>query len=91
MSMSKNLSDLVDEWCDQNKCHSFEGDSGLKKFEKLLQALGYERHNFRFGEVIEVFLSDNSGAVNAIIDWITERNEPSWIASIEAELNEDCA
>ena len=83
-----NLADLIQEWCDQNKAYHFEGDTGLDRFGELLEAIGYKPHGFRHGSVIEAFLSDNSGAVQAIIEWIIEMDDPDWVANIESTLSE---
>lgn len=64
--------DLVEIWIEQNKAWHFEGDHGLKKLERLVETLGYHQTGFRFGNPIEVFLSDNPGACDAIVEFIRE-------------------
>ena len=82
----KDLGELIEVWQRQNRAHRFEGDGGLENLEKLFEALGYKRTGFRFGEVIEVFLSDNPGAVEAILEWIEEQNLTEWRENIESTL-----
>jgi hypothetical protein len=89
MADEKDMSDLVEEYIDANRLYSFEGDSGLAKLEKLLGALGYSGHNFRYGSPIESFLSDNSGAVEALVDWVRDQNNTEWKRSLEAALPEE--
>ena len=87
--MEKDMEELLDEFCDQNRLHSFEGDSGLERFTKVVEALGYKAHRFKWGTPIEVFLSDNSGAIEAVIEWIGSRNIPEWKENLESNLEED--
>jgi hypothetical protein len=79
-------SELIERYQEVNKAWHFEGESGLGKFEKLLKVLGYRGHGFRYGSVIESFLADNSGAVEAIIEWIGQQNVDEWNESLEEEL-----
>lgn len=77
--------ELVECWKDKNKAWCFEGDAGLDKLTKLIEALGYEGHGFKYGSPIEAFLSDNPGAQDAIVDFIGEwvgRND-DWRACLE--------
>lgn len=86
-----NLSDLLDEYCNQEKLWHFEGDSGLEDVNKVFKALGYKGHPFRYGSPLEHFLSDNSDAINALLDWVREQNFPEWRSEVESQLfeNED--
>ena len=83
--------ELINQFCAQNGYH-FEGESGLQRFEKLIEMLGYESNGFRFGSLIEVFLSDNSGAMEKIIEFISEMlDEPNneWRENLIESLKED--
>ena len=84
-----DMSELLEEYQNINRLWHFEGDSGLGKFGEILKALGYREHGFKYGSVIEVFLSDNPGAIEAILNWIGEQNAPEWIEGIESELPND--
>lgn len=83
------MDELIEQFCDQENLHSFEGDSGLDKFEKVIEALGYRPHGFKHGDLISVFLSDNPGAVEALMNWIKEQNCDEWMESIESYLQEE--
>lgn len=67
-------------YMDQENLYSFEGHSGVRKFEKVVKVLGYND--------LTDFLADNSGALEALLgfvhDW-TERNS-EWKEALEAEL-----
>jgi len=82
------MNELLEEFMDQEKIHNFEGDSGLKNLEKIIAALGYEPHGFRYGNLIEVFLSDNSAACDALVDFIRDSNVRDWRLSLESNLYE---
>ena len=86
MCEEKELGDLIEEWQDVNQVYHFEGDSGLEKFELLCKALGYG-HQFRFGDPIQAMLSDNPGAIEAIIEWMSDRNPPEWREALVAALD----
>ena len=71
MSDEESGRDLVDKWRNQNKVWSLEGDSGLKKLEELFKVVGYG-HQFRFGDPIQHFLSDCSGACEALVEYFAD-------------------
>jgi len=61
---------ILSEFLDQKEMYHFEGDSGVENLNKVCSAIGYRAHGFRYGTSLEVFLSDNPGAQQAILDWI---------------------
>jgi hypothetical protein len=75
----------LEKWMDQESAHNFEGRRGLTNFAKLCQALGYvdKQHfgqlaaNASIGDIVN-FLEDNSGAFEAMIDWIKEFAADEW-------------
>jgi hypothetical protein len=80
--------ELIEAWRDQNRAHSFEGESGIAKLEQLCETLGYRNNGFRFGDPIQQFLCDNPGACDAIVEFITEwtdRND-EWRENIADSL-----
>jgi hypothetical protein len=79
------LANAVREYRD-NFLHNVEGESGLARFEKMLNALGYKDTGLRLGSAVECFLSDNSGATEALIDWIAEQNSEEWADGLESQL-----
>ncbi len=72
----------VDEFMDDNRINCLEGESGLKNLEQLIQAIGYEPHHFRYGDLIHVFLADNPGAMERIVEFIKETAAPSWQSNL---------
>jgi len=83
--MSKSFSELVDEYCQRENLYNFDGDSGLGRFEKLLGELGYKSTGFRYGTVIESFLSDNPGVMQAIMSWLMDSEVEEWREALEVE------
>lgn len=83
------LSDLIEQWRKENRAYSMEGTSGVNKFQKLCEAIGYKKGNFLGDEMaILNFLSDNSGAIDALIQWMGEMEIPDWKESIIETLHE---
>lgn len=84
--INKTFAETLDQYTEQNRMYHFEGDSGLAKLEKIAEAIGYEKHGFLYGSPLEVFLSDNPGAQQALLEWISDNGTPEWQESLEAEL-----
>lgn len=74
---------VLDLYIDQEKMYSMEGPSGVRKFTKIINVLGYK--------TLEEFLEDNSGCMEAMLGFVhnwTERNA-EWKAALTAELTDD--
>lgn len=85
------MSEIREKWEDQNKIHCYEGSTGVRNLEKLCNALGYNGRNGQFvnADGIWNFLADNSGAIEAILNFIDESNVPEWKEALSEELPED--
>lgn len=83
------MSEIIQKFIDEKKLYRNEGETGVKNLETLIQALGYRKHGFRYGELVEVFLVDNPGAVEALQQWIIDNAGPEWEDRVEMELDED--
>lgn len=57
----EDFSDLLDKYIDQEKIYSFEG---IENLEKVVEAIGYDS--------LDNFFEDNSGALEAVIEWLRE-------------------
>jgi hypothetical protein len=84
----KDFSELFQEYERQEGIHGFEGDRGLDDLNKVCEAIGYRGHDFKYGSSLEHFLSDNSGACEAIIEWLNEINLPQFKEELITHLNE---
>lgn len=74
------ISDVLDQYIDQEQMHSFEGERGVKNLTNIVEALGYCN--------LKEFLSDNSGAINTIVEWIGEQRCPEWKESLKDHIND---
>jgi hypothetical protein len=70
----------LDLYLDQENLYSFEGHSGVRKFEQVVKVLGYRD--------VTDFLADNSGALEAMLgfvhDWVERNSE--WKEALQAEF-----
>ena len=78
---------------------SFEGDSGLRNFTKILNHLGYKDEPFDHCSALESFVKDNPGAYEKLIDFIEmhfddqftdysdNKYDDDWIYEDEEETN----
>jgi len=71
-----SLSELIQKYLDQEKMYSMEGPRGVRNLHKLIQVLDNHYHNF------DTFLQDNSGAIEAIIEWIGSTKLTDWKENI---------
>lgn len=68
--------ELFDTYLDQKRMWHFEGDRGVRDLTKIVRTVcGYTD--------LHQFLVDNSGAVEAIVNWIREANCPEWLESLQ--------
>ena len=65
----------------------YEGERGVRNLEKLTEALGYGQGYMR-GRALEEFLSDNSGAIEALLEFISNNVDqvPEWEESLSEVL-----
>lgn len=85
---------LFQAYMDKNFTNS-EGDRGVRSLAKLCRALGYKDPQ-GFGQIeggacygdIFAFLQDNSGAIEAIVEYV-ERGESVWKEELSAAMQED--
>lgn len=65
----EDFDDILDHWC-QRHPHGYrwEGESGVRNFEQLTKDIGYRQG-------IEEFLADNPGAIETLLEWISEWSE----------------
>lgn len=87
---------LVQKFLDQNKIHSLEGRRGVEGLAKLVNALNYRDDINRYGQMaggaclgdIFIFLEDNSGAIEALVEWIQSRRpNGQWVEALESVVD----
>jgi len=77
-----DLMSLIEKWQDRNKSYSFEGHRGVQRFVELLRVMGGYRD-------LDDFFADNSGAVEAVLQWAADRNVDEWEENLKSELGDD--
>lgn len=66
-----DFDDILDKWQNSRKGgYRWEGDAGVRNFEELTKAIGYDQG-------IEHFLADNPGAIEGLLEFISEYAEKS--------------
>lgn len=96
MSEDKEFCELLDDHIQAEKIWCVEGTTGVKNLCRIVRALGYKNfQNFGqfdgacYGDLID-FLEDNSGAVEAILEWIKEfGGNDDWEESLRQRLEDE--
>lgn len=83
------FSELLEKYMELYEMYFFEGDPGLSNLNRLANDLGYAGHQFKYGSPLEHFLSDNPGAQQAIVEWLSGRNDLEFRERLEETLNEN--
>ena len=97
----KDLSELVEQYMDENKLYRTEGRQGVENLCLLVRALGYKDPQY-FGQFVRntmpgsaclgdlfEFLEDNPGAITAMIEWISDSKVKEWEDSLREQLSEE--
>jgi hypothetical protein len=64
-----DFDDILDTWSNcQRHSYRWEGETGVRNFEQLVKDIGYDQG-------IENFLADNPGAIETLLNWISEHAE----------------
>lgn len=87
---NRSLDELVDEYIDQEEMYRVEGRTGVKNLCKLVRAIGYKDPMY-FGQLssdaaigdLICFFEDNSGAIEAVIEWIKGVNSPEFAEKLK--------
>lgn len=89
----ENVKHELQRYMDQEKMHCMEGRRGLEQLCKLVHALGYKDSQYfgqlsngtSIGDLME-FFEDNSGAIDAVIEWIGRQKVGDWLEALEDAL-----
>ena len=89
----RSLSELIEAFQSEKKAFCLEGSRGLIFLCTLVRALGYKDPNYSgqltpdaaLGDLVS-FLEDNSGAIEALIEWIGRMENKDWTEALELQL-----
>lgn len=84
----QDLSELIEKWRSEKNARCMEGGTGVRRFDQLCVAIGYKDGEF-FSDSIRSFLADNSGAIDALIEWIADANIDEWKENLKGELEDE--
>lgn len=85
--MKKDFDTLMQKYIDNNRLYSFDGERGVRNFKQVVtEVCGYEDN---WGGVLENFLADNPGAVQAMMEWISSQQSPEWKENLEQMVEEN--
>lgn len=77
---------LLAYFIDKNHLFRLEGETGLANFTRICESVGYRENGFKWGTPIEQFLADNSGAIEALVEFIVKNASPQWQENLESHL-----
>lgn len=85
----------IEEFIDTENLYATEGRRGLTNLCTIVRAIGYKDPQYfgqldgrsSIGDLVE-FLEDNSGAIEALMNWIIERDVPEWEAAVSYDNEE---
>lgn len=89
--MSKDVSELLEAYMAQEQMHHMEGRRGVENLCQIAAALGYKDPMYwgqltskaTVGDLI-MMLEDNSGMIEAMVEWIKSRNFSEFREPLEA-------
>ena len=92
----RTTAELLDAYMDQEEMHSMEGRRGVEHLCQIAGALGYKdpmrfgqlTHKATVGDLLEM-LQDNSGMIEAMVEWIQSRNFSEFREPLEELVGED--
>ena len=80
--MSK-FSNTLDQYIEQQDIWQLEGEQGVRNLKNIISTIGYSG----YGGALENFLADNSGCIEAMIEWIKANDySDEWDMLVSAEL-----
>jgi hypothetical protein len=85
----RKAAELIDALIDEHKLYRLEGGAGLRNLNQICAIIGYKEQPFAAGSPVELFLCDNPGAIDALIEFIIVYMTDEWADNIEAELISD--
>ena len=80
LNEASNVGEILEKYLDHKKFYNFEGPRGVRNLTEVVKALD---SNYRS---LEDFLEDNSGAIEALLAWISKANVLEWTVNLKEEI-----
>lgn len=84
-----DMHSLVEQFQDEYNIHTLEGRRGVQGLATIVNVLGYKDPQYygqfqgaSLGDIL-MFLEDNSGAITAVIEWISKQRSPEWKEALQ--------
>ena len=85
--------EVFNEYQNEKKMHCMEGRRGVNNLACIARSLGYFDRtymgqfdtNASLGDLIE-FFEDNPGAIDAVVEWISQNGNDEWKENLISEL-----
>lgn len=90
------MHNIIEEYLDvEGGMNQYEGSTGVASLCKLVKVMGYTNYQ-QYGNIgrganvsdLAEFLSDNPGAIEALMEWISNQNVAEWKESIKQHIQE---
>lgn len=96
MTNQRSVDELLDAYMAQENMHNMEGRRGVEHLCQIAGALGYKdpmrfgqlTHKATVGDLLEM-LQDNSGMIEAMVEWIKSRNFSEFREPLEELVAEE--
>lgn len=91
--MERDFDELFDAYMEQNELYRNEGRKGLENLCQVVRGIGYKDPQY-YGQLsakasigdLMCFLEDNSGAIEAILNWIRDTGSSEFKAALEEQV-----
>ena len=81
--MSNKFNNTLDQYIEQEDIWQLEGEQGVRNLKNIITTIGYSG----YGGVLDNFPADNSGCIEAMIEWIKDNDySGEWNKLVAEEL-----
>ena len=83
----QTIEESLRRYLDIKKMYHFEGSGGVERLEKVItEVCGYDN---AWAGTLQNFFADNSGAIEAVIEWIGNQKCAEWKEHLEDMVGPD--
>lgn len=81
------MQEALQKYMEMNRMYHLEGGSGVDSMKQIMREVcGYTSG---WSDTMERFFADNPAAVQAIVEWIGDQNNPEWTSNLAALVESD--